>query len=72
MPPKVSYTSRTGKEHNATYEHPIAVRLTHWLNAIALFAMAGSGLRIYLAFPAFGDKLPPNDLFTFPARYSIG
>ena len=44
----------------------------HWLNAIALFVMAGSGLRIYLAFPAFGDKLPPHDFFLFPDRYSIG
>jgi Ni/Fe-hydrogenase b-type cytochrome subunit len=71
-PPEVAYTSRAGKERKAAYEHSFAIRFTHWLNAIALFVMAGSGLRIYLAFPAFGDKLPPHDFFRFPARYSIG
>lgn len=71
-PPLVVYASLPREEREAAYEHPFAVRLTHWLNAIALFVMAGSGLRIYLAFPAFGDKLPPHDFFRFPARYSIG
>jgi Ni/Fe-hydrogenase b-type cytochrome subunit len=71
-PPEVAYTSRAGEERKAAYEHSFAIRFTHWLNAIALFVMAGSGLRIYLAFPAFGDKLPPHDFFRFPARYSIG
>lgn len=71
-PPEVSYAPRAGPERKATYEHSFAIRLTHWLNAIALFVMAGSGLRIYLAFPAFGDKLPPHDFFRFPSRYSIG
>ena len=72
VPPRVSYATRASSQRNATYEHPFFVRLTHWLNAIALFVMAGSGLRIYLAFPAFGDKLPPHDFFIFPNRYSIG
>ena len=72
MPQVVPYASHASGKRNATYEHPFAVRLTHWLNAIALFVMAGSGLRIYLAFPAFGDKLPPKDFFVFPHRYSIG
>lgn len=72
MPPEVAYSSRAGDERKASYEHSFVVRLTHWLNAVALFVMAGSGLRIYLAFPAFGDKLPPREFFTFPGRYSIG
>jgi Ni/Fe-hydrogenase b-type cytochrome subunit len=71
-PPEVTYAGRSGEEHSARYEHSRAIRLTHWLNAIALFVMAGSGLRIYLAFPAFGDKLPPHNFFLFPGRYSIG
>lgn len=71
-PPEVAYASRAGVQRVAVYEHSFAVRLTHWLNAIALFVMAGTGLRVYLAFPAFGDKLPPNEFFKFPARYSIG
>jgi len=28
----------------AVYEHPPVVRLCHWINAIALFVMVGSGL----------------------------
>jgi thiosulfate reductase cytochrome b subunit len=35
--------------------HPI-VRLTHWINAIALTVMIGSGLRIFNAYPAFARK----------------
>jgi Ni/Fe-hydrogenase b-type cytochrome subunit len=72
IPPEVSYTSRNGEERKAIYEHPFAVRFTHWLNAIALVVMAGSGLRIYLAFPAFGDKVPPHDFFRFPESLSLG
>ena len=71
-PRGVSYASRAGEPRNAAYEHPFAVRLTHWLNVVALFVMAGSGLRIYLAFPAFGDKLPPHEFFTFPQGFAIG
>jgi thiosulfate reductase cytochrome b subunit len=71
-PRGVPYASHAGERQNAAYEHPFAVRLTHWLNAVALFVMAGSGLRIYLAFPAFGDKLPPNEFFTLPERLTIG
>ena len=32
------------------------VRLTHWLNAILLVGLIGSGIRIYEAFPHFGWK----------------
>jgi Ni/Fe-hydrogenase b-type cytochrome subunit len=35
--------------------HPI-VRVTHWVNAIALTIMIGSGLRIFNAYPAFARK----------------
>ena len=35
------------------YEHPLVVRLAHWLNAVALIVMIMSGLRIFLAFPSF-------------------
>ena len=35
--------------------HPI-VRITHWVNAIALTIMVGSGLRIFNAYPAFARK----------------
>ena len=35
--------------------HPI-VRITHWINAIALLIMIGSGLQIFNAYPAFARK----------------
>src|SRR4051812_5476826 len=35
--------------------HPI-VRITHWINAIALTVMIGTGLQIFNAYPAFARK----------------
>ena len=35
--------------------HPI-VRITHWINAVALTVMIGSGLQIFNAYPAFARK----------------
>jgi Ni/Fe-hydrogenase b-type cytochrome subunit len=35
--------------------HPV-VRITHWVNAIALTLMIGSGLRIFNAYPAFARR----------------
>ncbi len=39
----------------ATRHHWI-VRLTHWINAVALLAMISSGLRIFNAYPAFARR----------------
>jgi thiosulfate reductase cytochrome b subunit len=39
----------------ASRHHPI-VRATHWVSAVALLVMAGSGLRIFNASPAFAPK----------------
>ena len=36
----------------AVYRHPLAVRLTHWLNALALLILLTSGLQIFNAHPA--------------------
>jgi Ni/Fe-hydrogenase b-type cytochrome subunit len=36
--------------------HHVVVRITHWVNALALFIMVGSGLRIFNAYPAFARK----------------
>ncbi len=44
--------------------HPVWVRLTHWINAVAMFVMIGSGWRVYNASPLF--------LFTFPPAVTIG
>jgi Ni/Fe-hydrogenase b-type cytochrome subunit len=38
---------------------PWLIRLTHWVNAIALVVMAGSGLQILVAFPTFGPRGRP-------------
>ena len=35
--------------------HPV-VRITHWINVVALTIMVGSGLRIFNAYPAFARK----------------
>jgi thiosulfate reductase cytochrome b subunit len=39
--------------------HHGLVRVTHWLNAIFLVGMIGSGLQIYSAFPHFGPRGQP-------------
>jgi thiosulfate reductase cytochrome b subunit len=44
--------------------HPLWVRVTHWINAIAMVVMIGSGWEIYNASPLFG--------FTFPRSITIG
>ena len=44
--------------------HPLMVRITHWLNAIAIMAMIGSGWRIYNQEPLFG--------FSFPVWMTLG
>src|SRR3954453_4495330 len=46
---------------SATSTHPSKrhhwiVRLTHWVNAVALTLMVGSGLRIFNAYPAFARR----------------
>jgi thiosulfate reductase cytochrome b subunit len=39
--------------------HPWWVRVTHWINALAMFVMIGSGWRIYDASPLFRFVFPP-------------
>ena len=41
--------------------HPVWVRVTHWINAIAMLVMIGSGWQIYNASPLFGFHLPERD-----------
>jgi len=36
--------------------HHLIVRITHWVNVVALTIMVGSGLRIFNAYPAFARK----------------
>ena len=39
--------------------HPAWVRVTHWVNALAMFVMITSGWRIYNASPLFAFYFPP-------------
>lgn len=56
----------------AAYEHPLPIRITHWVNAISLFVMATSGLRIFRAFPSFGPKIPEKVLLDIPKSLTLG
>src|SRR5512143_2780595 len=47
--------TRTLKE----YQHPLIIRITHWVNFIALSIMVTSGLRIYNASPIWDFEFPP-------------
>jgi thiosulfate reductase cytochrome b subunit len=44
--------------------HPRWVRICHWINALAILVMIGSGWQIYDASPLFG--------FTFPPQFALG
>ncbi len=42
--------------------HPLYVRVTHWINALAALVMIGSGWQIYNASPLFGFTFPESAL----------
>ncbi|PYX39815.1 MAG: thioredoxin reductase [Acidobacteria bacterium] len=65
-------SAKTGDSVQAVYEHPWAVRFSHWLNTVALFVLVGSGLQIFRAFPSFGAKIPQRDLLHWPKAFAIG
>jgi len=44
--------------------HPLVVRITHWLNVLAVLIMITSGWQIYNASPLFG--------FDFPSQVTLG
>lgn len=46
---------------DSTIIHPAWLRVTHWINAVAVLIMIVSGWRIYNADPFFGFKIP-NEL----------
>jgi thiosulfate reductase cytochrome b subunit len=45
--------------------HPLVVRVTHWINALAVLMMVASGWRIYNASPLF-------ESFSFPDALTLG
>lgn len=46
--------TKTGR----VFQHPLLIRLTHWINFVALSIMIASGLRIYNASPLWGFTVP--------------
>ena len=54
----------TAPERARLVIHPAWVRITHWINALAMLVMIGSGWQIYNASPLFP--------FTFPRSITLG
>ena len=54
----------TAAERRSHVIHPAWVRFTHWINAVAMLVMIGSGWEIYNASPLFG--------FSFPGSITLG
>ncbi len=64
----IEAASRSSHLHapaTSTVIHPRWVRITHWINALAMFMMIGSGWQIYDASPLF-------DFLEFPPQLALG
>lgn len=48
--------------------HHVVVRITHWVNVLALTVMVASGLRIFNAYPAFARKGESFCCYPFAGR----
>jgi len=55
----------TAAPSGASVIHPLWVRITHWINVIAMLVMIGSGWEIYNASPLFRS-------LTFPSSITLG
>ncbi len=51
LPPAAAAPARKGLRE-VIYRHTVLVRITHWINALAIFFMIGSGLNIFNAHPS--------------------
>src|SRR5689334_8259481 len=64
--PAMTQTANTGARGADTgatpLVHPLYVRITHWINALAMLVMIGSGWQIYNASPLFAFTFPRNSL----------
>jgi thiosulfate reductase cytochrome b subunit len=47
-----------GHDEKGRIIHPLVVRVTHWVNAVAIFVMVMSGWKIYDASPIFNFMFP--------------
>ncbi|MBX9840998.1 MAG: cytochrome b/b6 domain-containing protein [Xanthobacteraceae bacterium] len=59
-----SVSTLSASERASLVIHPAWVRITHWINALAMLVMIGSGWEIYNASPLFG--------FSFPRSITLG
>ncbi|CAN5174842.1 cytochrome b/b6 domain-containing protein [soil metagenome] len=67
----------TNKVPSIKFLQPLAIRLTHWLNAVLLLGMIASGIQIFGAYPAFAERgamfcCYPFDGFRFPEAVRLG
>jgi thiosulfate reductase cytochrome b subunit len=65
MIPTTEIPAMSPDKHTAKVTHPRIVRITHWINAVAMIVMIGSGWRI------FNDS-PLIEGFIFPPAFTIG
>ena len=59
-----SIDAATATEQPQPMIHPVWVRITHWINALAMLVMIGSGWETYNASPLFA--------FSFPGSITLG
>jgi len=59
-PPAIHDHIRSASTQEPSIIHPWWLRLTHWLNALAVFIMLTSGWRIYDASPVFAFRIPTS------------
>ncbi len=57
---------RTPRPREVIYRHTFLVRLTHWLNALAIFILIGSGLNIFNAHPHLYWGMWGSDVYGHP------
>jgi len=61
---QINPTAETAAQRPSGTVHPAWLRITHWINAVAVVIMIGSGWEIYNASPLFP--------FTYPKTITIG
>ena len=61
---QIDPTGETAALHTSGTVHPAWLRITHWINAVAVVMMIGSGWEIYNASPLFP--------FVFPKAITLG
>jgi Ni/Fe-hydrogenase b-type cytochrome subunit len=65
--------TRRSPARRPVYQHPWAVRFTHWATAVSLTVLTMSGLQIFSAFPSFGPKIPQKNVIDeVPEALALG